>query len=141
MALQGILERPSGIFNPLTVQVASVASNIQANIGFIQCFLRPQTAASVTVAKPFNKKNDPIRMMPSLVRTGDIANMWKTAIRPKAPKTPSDRATTTGTPYFGSPYRRGAYAKDVQGAAKALCQVSDLSEYSMSKIQLCSAPR
>jgi hypothetical protein len=53
------------------------------------------------------KKNTPIRIRADLVRIGARAYMWKRAIRLKAPKTPSDRAIITGTPYLGSPYRRG----------------------------------
>ena len=52
-------------------------------------------------------------------------------MRLNAPRTPSDRATTTGTPYFGSPYRNGPYASDVQGEAKALCHVSDLGQVNL----------
>jgi len=44
----------------------------------------------------------------------------------KTPITPSERAMTTGTPYFGRPYRMGWYASDVHGEVKALCHVSDL---------------
>jgi hypothetical protein len=92
----------------------------------LQCFLWPQIAASLTVATPLSMKNTPIRVRPSLLTIGESAYMWNAAMRPKAPRTPSERAITTGTPYFGSPYRRGAYAKEVHGEAKALCHVSDL---------------
>lgn len=59
--------------------------------------------------------------------------MWKMAMRAKAPRTPSERAITTGTPYLGRPYRSGAYAKEVHGDAKALCHVSDLQSQSLGQ--------
>jgi hypothetical protein len=82
--------------------------------------------ASDTVASPLRKKNAPIRKSASLSRMGYRAYIWKTAMRLKAPKTPRERATTIGTPYFGRPYRRGVYANEAHGEAKALCHVSDL---------------
>ena len=47
--------------------------------------------------------------------------MWNNAITLKAPKTPSARAITTGTPYLGKPYLRGLYARDVLTNELVLC--------------------
>ena len=70
---------------------------------YVQCLLWPQIAASLTVATPFSIKNTPIRTRLCLLRMGESAYKWKIAIKPKAPRTPSDRATTIGTPYLGRP--------------------------------------
>ena len=56
--------------------------------------------------------------------------MWKTAMRLKELRTPSERATTTGTPNLGRPVRKGEYAREIQDEAKALCHVSDLMRQS-----------
>ena len=130
MVFQEIFLIPGGIFKPAAVQLDIDVWKIQANTAFTQCLLWPQIAASVTVAMPFRKKKAPIRKRPSPVSMGYRAYMWNRAIRMKAPRTPSERATTTGTPIFGRPYLKGAYARDVQGEAKALCHVSDLSTMS-----------
>lgn len=95
------------MFIPLTVHDEILVSNTHANTAFNQCFLWPHTAASETVATPFRKKNIPIRIRAGLVRIGTRAYIWKMAMRAKAPRTPSDRAIATGTPYLGRPYRRG----------------------------------
>lgn len=95
------------MFIPLAVHDERLVSNTHANSVLNQCFLWPHIAASETVATPLKKKNTPIRIRADLVRIGARAYMWKRAIRLKAPKTPSDRAIITGTPYLGSPYRRG----------------------------------
>lgn len=75
---------------------------------------------------PLRKKNVPIRIRASWSKIGYRAYIWKSPMSANAPNTPSDLATTNGTPYFGSPYLKGAYANEVQGDAKALCHVSDL---------------
>jgi hypothetical protein len=116
---------------PLTVHVATEVSNIQANRVFSQCFLLPQIIVSTTVAKPFRKKKSPTRIKPSQWRIGCNAYMWNTLITLNAPRTPMGRAMTIGTPYFGSPYLSGQYAREVQGDAKALCHVSDLIRHSV----------
>jgi len=126
MSLQGIFDSPFGMFIPIAVQVAMLVSNIQASTAFIQCLFLPHTAASATVAMPFPTKNSPIRVKALLSRIGWRAYMWKTAMSANAPRTPKERATTTGTPCFGSPYLNGLYARDVQGEANALCHDSDL---------------
>lgn len=118
------------MFIPAAVQLEMLVSNAHAKTAFNQCFLWLHIAASVTVAMPLKKKNKPMRISADLFKIGARAYMWKSAIRLKAPRTPSDRATTTGTPYFGRPYRKGAYAREVHGEAKALCHVSDLANVS-----------
>lgn len=120
------------MFIPAAVQLEMLVSNAHAKTAFNQCFLWLHIAASVTVAMPLKKKNKPMRISADLFKIGARAYMWKSAIRLKAPRTPSDRATTTGTPYFGRPYRKGAYAREVHGEAKALCHVSDQKPVKLS---------
>jgi hypothetical protein len=106
-SLHGIFDNPLGIFIPAAAQLETLVSNAQANPALNQCLLWPHIAASETVAIPLKKKNSPMRMSADLPNIGARAYMWKIAIRVKAPKTPSERAITTGTPNLGRPYRKG----------------------------------
>jgi hypothetical protein len=123
---QGIFDSPCGMLIPLAAQVARQVSNTQANNAFSQCFLFPHITASTTLPTPFKKKNRPMRISPSLRRIGWKAYTWNRPIRLNAPRMPTDRATTMGTPYLERKRLKGRAASDVQGDAKALCHVSDL---------------
>jgi hypothetical protein len=129
ISLQGIFDSPCGMLIPLAAQVARQVSNTQANNAFSQCLLLPQIIASTTLPTPFKKKNRPMRISPSLRRIGWNAYTWNRPIRLKAPRMPTDRAITIGTPYLERPCLKGRAASDVQGDAKALCHVSVLFKW------------
>lgn len=127
---------PRGMLIPLTVHVAMEDSNIHAKKVFNQCFLLPHIIVSTTAPTPLRKKNSPIRIVPSWWRMGWSEYIWKTLIRLNAPITPMGRAITSGTPYFGRPYLRGQYAREVQGDANALCHVFDLLHWLVCPIRI-----